>query len=220
MSKEGVMTQCDDDLVLVAAARSGETEAFGLLVRRYQDRLHAPVARITGSNTDAADVLQDAFVRAYQKLALFNGESSFYTWIYRIAINQAMTYRRRGKVRQTQPLQNPREEPSSLDDPSLPLERAERERLVQLALGRLDPANRAVVVLKDLEGLRYEEIAKILEIPIGTVRSRLHRARSALREMLVDMDLDESASRRTPPVFVVASAESGTSTWSRGVPSS
>jgi RNA polymerase sigma-70 factor (ECF subfamily) len=194
------MIECDDDLVLVEAARQGETEAFGHLVRKYQGRLHATVARLTGTSSDAADILQDAFVRAYQKLDQFHGDSSFYTWMYRIAVNLAMTHKRSQKTMRNRFFTRgatPPPEPISLDDPSLPIERAERERQVQAALNALDPLHRAVVVLKDLDGCRYEEIADALGIPIGTVRSRLHRARHALRDRLAGLDL-ESPSHPAP----------------------
>src|SRR5215210_6031696 len=84
-----------DDKCLIEACRAGKTEAFGVLVRRYQDRLYPTVLRLTGCADDAHDVLQDAFLRAYQKLGKFQGESSFYTWVYRIAINLALSGRRR-----------------------------------------------------------------------------------------------------------------------------
>lgn len=178
-----------DDLGLIDACRSGETEAYGLLVTRYQDRLYPTALRLTGCSDGALDLLQDAFLRGYQKLGHFHGESSFYTWIYRITVNLALSERRRrrpilgfsegrGGVQAALAV-DPRE-----TDPSLPLERAERERIVQEALNALAPDHRVVVVMKEFDGLRYEEIAEALGIPVGTVRSRLHRARSELREKL------------------------------------
>jgi RNA polymerase sigma-70 factor (ECF subfamily) len=184
-----------DDLELVAAARAGRVEAFGRLVERYQDRLFATVARLTGSSADAADVLQECFVRAFRKLPSFHGESSFYTWLYRIAVNLSMSHRRQRKRNERHVVTHGelREviDPPSIDDPSLPLERAELERTIQHALNALDPAHRAIIVMKDLDGLQYEEIARILHLPIGTVRSRLHRARLALRDRLSRVDWTE-----------------------------
>ena len=187
-----VMSRCSDDHSLVEACRAGRTEAFGVLVERYQRRLYATVLRLVGSAEDAEDILQDAFVRAFEKLNQFQGESSFYTWIYRIAVNLALSGHRRRRVRAawrpgrrgaTARGRHALDE-SADADPATPLERAERERIVAAALNRLGPEHRAVVVLKDFDGRRYEEISAILDIPVGTVRSRLHRARCELRDRL------------------------------------
>jgi len=187
-----VMSRCSDDHSLVEACRAGRTEAFGVLVERYQRRLYPTVLRLVGSAEDAEDILQDAFVRAFEKLDQFQGESSFYTWIYRIAVNLALSGHRRRRVRTamrpgrrgaTARGRHALDE-SADADPAMPLERAERERIVAAALNRLGPEHRAVVVLKDFDGRRYEEISAILDIPVGTVRSRLHRARCELRDRL------------------------------------
>jgi RNA polymerase sigma-70 factor (ECF subfamily) len=179
------MSGSPDEKCLVDACRAGNTEAFGVLVRRYEGRLYPTAYRLTGSAEDALDLLQDAFLRAYEKLDRFHGESSFYTWVYRIAVNLALSGRRRKKS-------SARLNGSSLDppdtihecDPSLRLERDERARTIQEALDALAPDHRAVVVMKEYDGLRYEEIGAILGVPVGTVRSRLHRARCELRERL------------------------------------
>ena len=92
------MTGCNDDNSLIVACRAGRTEAFGVLVQRYQDRLYPTMLRLTGSADDALDLLQDAFLRAFEKLDRFQGESSFYTWVYRIAVNLALSGRRRRRV--------------------------------------------------------------------------------------------------------------------------
>jgi RNA polymerase sigma-70 factor (ECF subfamily) len=187
-----VMSLCSDDHSLVEACRAGRPEAFGVLVERYQQRLFQTVLRLVGSAEDAEDVLQDAFFRAFEKLDQFQGESSFYTWVYRIAVNLALSNHRRRRVRSVlrlerrRPVLREHQVPDeSVDaDPSVPLERAERQRIVEAALNRLGPEHRAVVVLKDFDGRRYEEISAILNIPVGTVRSRLHRARCELRDRL------------------------------------
>ena len=202
------MTGSHDDQSLIERCRAGETEAFGILVRRYQDRLYPTVLRLSGDAEDARDLLQDAFIRAFEKLGRFRGGSTFYTWVYRIAVNLALSDRRKRRIvprpsgRRDGPELDPAED-ESRSDPSLPMERAERESAVQSALSLLSTEHRAVVVLKDLDGLRYEEIADVLHIPVGTVRSRLHRARSELRERLrgvVDMppDPEESPARMAP----------------------
>jgi len=174
----------NDDNSLIEACRAGRSEAFGVLVQRYQDRLYPTMLRLTGGAEDALDLLQDAFLRAFEKLDKFHGESSFYTWVYRIAVNLALSGRRRrrttlrlgGEGRDAIP--DPSADPDS-SDPTLPMERAERDDRVQSALNAL-----AVVVMKEFDGLRYEEIASILNVPVGTVRSRLHRARLELRTRL------------------------------------
>ena len=189
-----------DDSALVSACLAGQTEAYGVLVRRYQDKLYPTILRLAGHPDDAHDLLQDTFLRAYEKLGKFQGESSFFTWIYRIAVNLALTNRRRRRPLTIDPesrggsysegAADPRDH-----DPSLPLEARERELVVQNALNALAKDQRAVVVLKEFDGLHYDEIAKILKIPVGTVRSRLHRARIELRERLKSLvDEDETFS--------------------------
>jgi RNA polymerase sigma-70 factor, ECF subfamily len=197
------MTGSNDDNSLIVACRAGRTEAFGVLVQRYQDRLYPTLLRLTGSAEDALDLLQDAFLRAFEKLDKFQGESSFYTWVYRIAVNLALSGRRRRKVtlRLTRPDHDaidPQDE-SSLSDPTLPLELAERDELIQAALNALADDHRAVVVMKEFDGLRYEEIALILEVPVGTVRSRLHRARLELRERLKGIVHEDAPAEREQP---------------------
>jgi len=191
------MSGCNDDQDLINACRAGKTSAYGELVRRYQDRLYPTVLRLTGCAEDAQDLLQDTFFRAYRKLNRFHGESSFYTWIYRIAVNLALSGRRRRRPLRSigedgfrsEPVADPRD-----CDPTLPLERIEREQIIQNALDALAPDHRAVVVMKEYDGLRYEEIAAVLNIPVGTVRSRLHRARCELRESLASL-VEESGSQ-------------------------
>src|SRR5689334_3252515 len=182
-----------EDDRLIAACRSGKTEAFGVLVGRYQDRLYPTVFRLTGCAEDAQDLLQDAFLRAYEKLDQFHGESSFYTWIYRIAVNLTLSDRRRRRIASSAGLDDDPSDDRVEDDPSAALERAERDQQIQEALNALAPDHRAVVVLKEYDGLRYEEIGAMLGIPVGTVRSRLHRARCELRDRLralVDVPVD------------------------------
>lgn len=181
-----------DDKCLIDACRAGRTEAFGVLVNRYQDRLYPTVLRLAGCAEDAQDLMQEAFLRAFQKLDRFHGESSFYTWVYRIAVNLTLSGHRRRRVAARrrddtrgltlETASDPRD-----NDPSGPLERSERDQLIQNALNTLAPDHRAVVVMKEFDGLRYEEIGAILGVPVGTVRSRLHRARCELRDLLHDL---------------------------------
>jgi RNA polymerase sigma-70 factor, ECF subfamily len=178
-----------EDRRLIAESLAGRAASFGELVRRYQDRLFNAVYRVVENADDAADVVQDAFINAYQSLNSFKGDSEFFTWLYRIAFNAAISLRRKRKVvlrldgvdgeKGAEPA-----DPSDLVRPGLALERAEEDAQLLAALNRLSPEHRAVLVLKDLEEQKYEEIAEILDVPIGTVRSRLHRARLELRDLL------------------------------------
>lgn len=179
----------DDDRRLIAECLAGRRDAFGELVSRYQARLYNAVFRLVDHPEDAADVTQDAFLNAYQSLHTFKGDAEFYTWLYRIAFNSAVTLKR--KKRATVSLERvgsdgplDPDDPSEYVQPGADLLRDEDEQLLRTALSRLSHEHREVLILKEIEGLRYEEIAAILGVPIGTVRSRLHRARLELRELL------------------------------------
>jgi len=179
-----------DDQCLIAQCLDGNTVAFGELVRRYQDRLYNTVYRLIGNAEDAADVVQDAFLNAYQSLDGFKGDSQFFTWLYRIAVNTAISQKRKQRVllsidagRNGATTVQPLDE-SEYGRPGHALERAEQDRRVHRALQQLSAEHRAVLILKDMEGQKYEEMADVLGVPIGTIRSRLHRARAELRELL------------------------------------
>jgi RNA polymerase sigma-70 factor (ECF subfamily) len=183
-----------DDHRLIAECLRGNSAAFGVLVRRYQDRLYNTVFRLVGNAEDAQDVVQEAFLNAYQSLEGFKGDSLFFTWLYRIAVNSAISFKRKRRVvipidaaRGGEPgvpqgVEPP--DPSELSRPGHALEQQEQERRIQRALSRLSPEHRAVLILKDMEGQKYEAMAEVLQVPIGTIRSRLHRARLELRELL------------------------------------
>jgi len=188
-----------DDQRLIKECLKGRTAAFGELVRRYQDRLFNTVYRLLDNTEDAQDVVQDAFIHAYQSLHAFKGDSLFFTWLYRIAVNAAISWRR--KQRATLRLQLNRDGSSGggndppdqalANQPSFAIEQLEEEYRIQGALNRVSPEHRAVLILKDMEGQKYEAMAEILDVPIGTIRSRLHRARLELREVLERMARDE-----------------------------
>ena len=179
-----------DDRRLIRECLQGDASAFGELVRRYQDRLYNTAYRLVGNAEDAQDVVQDAFLHAYQALDGFKGDSQFFTWLYRIAVNTAISLRRKQRVAVS--MDAAREGTAALDpvDPSEDarpghaLEQAEQERRVQRALARLSVEHRTVLILKDMEGQRYEAMAEVLQVPVGTIRSRLHRARLELRGLL------------------------------------
>jgi RNA polymerase sigma-70 factor (ECF subfamily) len=179
-----------DDQHLIATCLAGDAAAFGFLVRRYQDRLYNTVYRLLDNAEDAQDVVQEAFLHAYQSLDSFKGDSLFFTWLYRIAVNTAISLKRKQRVvlsidgfRNGKTGVDPHD-PSDTIRPEHALEQQEQEQRVQGALSRLSPEHRAVLIMKDMEGQKYETMAEILQVPIGTIRSRLHRARLELRELL------------------------------------
>lgn len=169
------------------AALAGDTSAFEMLVGRHQARLYSAMIHITGSSEDAEDVVQEAFIQAYLKLNTFQRHSRFYTWIYRIAFNFALSKHRRRKP--VKSLDQTREALGS--EPVSQLATAENRMIqtehilaVQTAIGELSEDHRAILVLRDMHGMSYEDIAEILNTPIGTVRSRLNRARMQLKVQL------------------------------------
>jgi RNA polymerase sigma-70 factor (ECF subfamily) len=184
----------NDDAQLIDQALAGQSVAFGQLVTKYQDRLYNALVHVIGSTDEARDVVQDAFVQAFLKLASFHRSSAFYTWLYRIAFNLAISRRRRRKpmVSVEQAREASGQEPMSRDGaPSERLERQERVGQVQTALAAMSEEHRAVLVLREIDGLCYDTIADVLELPVGTVRSRLHRARLELREQLKEVLQEE-----------------------------
>jgi RNA polymerase sigma-70 factor, ECF subfamily len=183
-----------DDASLIDSTLAGDTEAFGRLVERYQDRLYNALVRFLGSAEDARDVTQDTFLQALTKLRTFRREAAFYTWLYRIGFNLAMSSRRRAKpcVSIDRLQREAGAEPSDNGaPPDRNLLQAERAEKVQLALGRLPAEHRQVVVLREIEDCSYESMAEILDVPIGTVRSRLFRARLQLKEHLEELLKEE-----------------------------
>jgi RNA polymerase sigma-70 factor, ECF subfamily len=183
-----------EDACWIGETLRGNTAAFGHLVSKYQDRLYRSVVLLSGSQDDALDVVQDAFVQAMLKLDTFQSHSQFYTWLYRIAYNLAITARvckkRQRQVgaqiaaaRRTDRAHG-RRHASVAWAPETQLERKETCRQVRQAIARLEEDFRVVLVLREIDGLCYAEIARVLGLPKGTVRSRLHRARLQLLNML------------------------------------
>jgi RNA polymerase sigma-70 factor (ECF subfamily) len=161
---------------LIRRSKGGSREAFGQLVSRYQIPVYRVVRGILGSPSESEDVAQEVFLKAYANLAKFRGESGFFTWLYRIAVNEALRARKRRAFANADALpevEAPPPAPSEEDAPTL----ATLEKLLR----KLSDEFRSIVVLRDVEGLSYSEIAETLEIPIGTVESRLFRARQELR---------------------------------------
>jgi RNA polymerase sigma-70 factor (ECF subfamily) len=169
---------------LIDRALAGDRDAFAELVLQNQDRLFASMLQVTGSPEEAEEVAQDAFIRAFIKLDTFQRNSQFFTWIYRIAFNSALTRRRKKKARVS--LDQIREDnglevPGEVDAVDEPMLRNERVKLVRDAIGTLTEEHQKILVLREMDDFAYEEIAEILEISIGTVRSRLSRARRQLK---------------------------------------
>lgn len=186
-----------EDAELIEEVRAGHTEAFGVLVRKYQDRVFNVCWRICGHLEDARDLTQEAFLKAYEHLDDFRHQSGFYTWIFRVAVNLALSHRRQaarrrvvsyhqttdGSGTQVEELAK-RVAQTSEPDPAAVVSGAELQARVVRALQGLDDDQRAVVVLRDVEGFDYQTISEVLDIPPGTVRSRLHRARMALSDAI------------------------------------
>jgi RNA polymerase sigma-70 factor, ECF subfamily len=189
------------DLELVRRAQRGERGAFDLLVLRYQHKVIKLVARLLRDPAEAEDVAQEAFVKAYRALASFRGDSAFYTWLYRIAVNTA---RNAMASRQRRPLDYEAEltegEQSTVearmrhtDTPEATVLSEEIRETVNRAVAALPEDLRTAIILREIEGLSYEEIAAAMDCPVGTVRSRIFRAREAIDRSLQPL-LDESAS--------------------------
>jgi RNA polymerase sigma-70 factor (ECF subfamily) len=188
----------DDDALLVEKARKGDLDAFGQLYEKHRDRVYRVAYRYVHNRADALDLAQDVFVRAYESLPRFKGESKFTTWLMRIATNTCIDHRRSASVRQAAELEEnwitgDQRVPGSQQPahPSRGLEREEMRAALDAALDQLSDEHRAVFVLHLLEGMPYKEIAQVLDCPIGTVMSRLHYARKRLQGLLSWIERDE-----------------------------
>lgn len=171
-----------EDLELTRRSQAGDTEAFDKLITKYRVRIFTMVCGIVRNEHDAWDLAQEGFLKAWHSIHLFRGRSSFYSWLYSITVNLTIySLRRQGRcveVELSEAL------PSSLPGPGVNYQRTEIREQVNAALARLSPEHRAVVVLKDLEGLQYGEIAGVLHLSMGTVMSRLFYGRKKLQSML------------------------------------
>lgn len=179
------------DEVLAASANAGDRGALEILLARHLDRVHAICRRVTGHPEDALDATQEALIAVTRGLHRYDGRSLFTTWLYRVATNSALDELRRRK-RRPDPAELPEDRAVPGRTPAggmAPVESAVAARLdVDAALGRLSPEFRAAVVLRDLCDLDYAEIAEVLDVPVGTVRSRIARGRAAIAEQLREPD--------------------------------
>jgi len=195
------------DAELLASHCAGDPDAFAELVRRHRDRLWAVALRTTGNPDEASDALQDALISAYRRADSFRGESAVTTWLHRIVVNASLDRLRRRSVRTWVPLPDEGAGASSsklidehrLADPRAAAESSETVREVRAALETLPPDQRAAIVLVDLEGWSVEEAARVLECPVGTVKSRCFRGRAKLAERLDHLRNPEEPDAVVPP---------------------
>jgi RNA polymerase sigma-70 factor (ECF subfamily) len=197
------LTDRDADFELVQRAQRGDKRAFGLLVNKYQRKISRLLARMIRESADVDDVVQDAFIKAYRALPSFRGESAFYTWLYRIAINTAKNHfaalGRRGESLSIDADDGEGGEGgpviSDVATPEAEIQSRQLAHAVNQAMEALPEELRSAIVLRELEGLSYEEIAEAMNCPVGTVRSRIFRAREAIALQLRPL-LDSNGERR------------------------
>src|SRR5476651_2446702 len=183
------------EMELVRRARRGDLKSYDELVKRYQERIYATINHMTSNHEDANDLAQDAFIKAYQALKSFKGGSSFYTWLYRIAVNKTINFLKQRKNRVHMSLNdadfNTEHNPDlvALISDKTPRRDAglkELQEKLNSALLKLSEPHRLVVVLHDVQGMSHEEVAQVMDCNIGTVRSRLFYARQQLQSLLTD----------------------------------
>lgn len=189
----GMVRRGDADTALVRAAQAGETEAYGELARRYQDRIYTVISGSIADREDALDLTQETFVKAYMALGRFRAEAGFYTWLYRIAVHLCIDYNRKRQRRQ-EPLpldQYLQHDPSLEPEDTSPSRNPERAAInvhlraaIRTALRQLPEPFRTAIILHDVEGLSQEDVARIMGCPHGTAKSRIQRGRYLLRDEL------------------------------------
>jgi len=182
-----------DEAILVRSAKSGDLEAYDQLVRLYRERIYATIYHMTANHEDANDLAQESFIKAFRVLKSFKGDSSFYTWLYRIAVNKTINFLKQRKNRVQMSLNdldfNAEHDPDlvaliSDETPRREVDLGELQEKLNEALLKLSEPHRLVVVLHDVQGLSHDEIAKVMDCNIGTVRSRLFYARQQLQGWL------------------------------------
>jgi RNA polymerase sigma-70 factor (ECF subfamily) len=187
-----------EDLELARRSQAGDTEAFGELVTKYRAKIFTMVYRMVCNENDAWDLAQEGFLKAWRSIQQFQGRSSFYTWLYSLTVNLTIDSLRRKGRRVEVELDDAI--PSSLPSPRANYHRNEIRQHINAALAQLSPEHRAVIVLKEIEDLQYQEIAKILNLSIGTVMSRLFYGRKQLQSILRPIFNQRYESQRPPPV--------------------
>jgi len=179
----------DEDLV--QKIKNGDIDAFDQLVQRYEGKIYSVAYRFMGNHADAGDLAQDTFIRMYQALPSFRGDSSFATWLYRVAANACRDELRKRQRRRSVSMDemieaSPANMPAAASDysPEETAQRHETQRQVQECLNQLSNDHRLILVMREIQGLSYEEIASVLDCSLGTVKSRISRARNALKEKI------------------------------------
>lgn len=174
------------DAECVRRVQQGDTDSFEVLVRRHEKAIFNLVYRLLGNYDEAAEVAQEVFLSAFKSIHQFRGEANFSTWLYRIGLNHASTRRKSLQTSQQRhiPLDGTEVIADGAVDPAKSVEHKEIQQRVQQALNSLDPEDARIVLLRDLQDIPYEDVAQMLDIPVGTVKSRLHRARQALKTSL------------------------------------
>lgn len=184
-----------DDAILVKQCQRGDSDSMGRLIIKYQDRLYNAILKICGNPDDAAELTQESFVKVLENIGTFRSQSSFYTWLFRVGINLTLTFCSRRLRLGMRSLDNSPGGKEGLkladvladtkrETPLADIEKREMIQRILAALEKLEDHQRVIVVLRDIEGMSYEQIADVLQLETGTVKSRLSRARLALRELL------------------------------------
>jgi RNA polymerase sigma factor (sigma-70 family) len=195
LREQTIDDQHEDDESLVARVQQGEPAAFDELVRRYKERLYATVYHMTSNHEDANDLVQDAFIKAYKSIGSFKRQSSFYTWVYRIAVNRTINFLKRRKNRNHFSLDDVdgsiQTDPDFVElmshvTPRREVGLMELQARLNGALQKLSETHRAVVTMHDIQGMTHADIAKVMQCSEGTVRSRLFYARQQLQGLLTD----------------------------------
>jgi len=194
-TQDAAVSERDLDWVIVQKVQAGNVGAFDLLVQKYREKIFSVIYNMTSNREDASDLTQDTFIKAFQAIGRFKGKSSFFTWIYRIAINTSMTFLKKRSRRRYISYEKIDEEVSNSEifERLTAKNQTEKGALIQElqeklndSLQKLSPKHRTVVVLHEIEGLEHAEIAEITKTSVGTVRSRLHYAKQQLQSYLQD----------------------------------
>jgi len=190
LEAQAAESAADSDQILVARVQGGDVAAFDVLVRKYRERLFGIIYNLTSNREDAADLTQEAFIKAFSSINRFQGKSAFFTWLYRIGVNTTLSHLKRNRFRRFFSLENIQEEGSNAQilETLAAKHKSEKGALLNElqeklneAMQKLSPKHRTVVVLFEIEGLSHQEIADIVGCSVGTVRSRLHYAKQQLQ---------------------------------------
>jgi len=189
MSSKGIVMKWEEDRRIIERFKNGDSSAFGDIVLKYQDKIYNLCRHMLGNEHDAEDAAQDVFLKAYQALPTFQPKASLYTWLYRIATNTCIDYKRKpvweslfGSAEEGNRLVHDRA--SDAPSPEKLYQSKQIDKALQESLAKLSPKLRAIIILKEIEALSYEEIADTLSISIGTVKSRIARAREELQKLM------------------------------------